>query len=508
MEHTPLKNDERIIKYEEPIKKESKVKGIILKTLLIVIAVTIAILYVVFFVPRTDHNEMKEAVLYYIGNDNCMYNGEGEKICEEYSTYITSSGKLDRHILFDKNTKQLSLYIDGKSNVIDNNVSYLYFDKEINKVVYIKTEGNGLQSIFMWDKENRLEIARDLYKITGVNVSLRGSYFSFCAKDANGIYKIYSVSPSGETKERISSEFMLASAYISESGDIVYYSSEKDNYIYDKDGKQTFFAEKPKHLIVFENCNQYLWLSEAGQITFGTLGENDEKLIATDIEQLYEVGGENSYVSCDSDLKVNIRNKNFVSSSKNPQIIYYKDKNYYYKDLNQAGESEKIMEDVIGLQQYSFVDTYNLFYLDSGSLYKREKRHGKWREATKIAQNLNSFDTFLRSDDLVYLTDKGELYYYMNEKSIKIAEEVTKYCISENSTSIAYLSKGQAYFIKALGPPAKELDIEASEVSAMYCLENYYVYLNSKNELIMVDTNSKRRDHIAQNVLQCNILWK
>ena len=96
----------------------------------------------------------------------------------------------------------------------------------------------------------------------------------------------------------------------------------------------------------------------------------------------------------------------------------------------------------------------------------------------------------------------------MNEKSIKIAEEVTKYCISENSTSIAYLSKGQAYFIKALGLPAKELDIEASEVSAMYCLENYYVYLNSKNELMMVDTNSKRRDHIAQNVLQCNILWK
>lgn len=441
--------------------KKKKIKRIVIVALLCIILIIAAIITVVCVLKERKYlaGLPDYTISYYDSQNGISYN-EDKSISY---TYDKQQENLDvatdgSGIVYLEGDSLMIMRQNEVSEIAVNIVESYKVSPDAKSILY-GVERDGKVDVYLYKDGISILVKEQLDNLKDIVVSENGDYFAFLTtwtyqewkEDrqhpeggeyiTNTVYDIYSVSPYGEDKFRIEIENEeLKLNYITNIGDVFYSNLGQDVLSLEMSGQNFSICSSASVLMYYEILNKLVVVTDDGSLVLYDLEENQQKLIATEVDDVYYVYSH--YGFCEyKKLEESFENK-----SDSMVVVYTKGDKVYYNDLNDAADTTYLFNgDASALQ---IIDEHSFYYENNG-LFKYTYKDGK---VTGTQADLYIYNKSGRG--YVYLED-GMIMYVKRKRAREIcpAQEI-KNLVGD---SVYYVSENKLYKVNVKGKPEPEL---------------------------------------------------
>lgn len=498
------------------------------------VGLTVALIYYIFWGNKVylevladvdstiyAYSENEDSVMLCDGSGNKLVGiNNAEKVAEDDTSLIK----------YNENNELLYQNINGTEENFGNVIDY-YANPNLTTIVTIIKETDKISLNFFYDGQLLSNIG-SFDNVRDVRVSDSGGYFSFCTdytetrweKDSSlpqgGQYvpvymnDVYVVNYNGETRKILTSEVKLVPEYITSTGQLFYTDTDtKKLYVY-QDGENDEILYNVHNIIFYENLSAYVILTNDSELWYGTFLEARQKpyMIATEVEDLYIVGGNKKYDEY-RDIERSYKiTKSCAVYDTDVLIIYAKNGSTFINEPSLKLDSVKLNASPDDMESFLKYDN-TAYYKAGGLLYKmdkdslvssvEDKRTGEvintynWSYGYALVEIGDGYYEIL-NDGKVLLLQGGTLSFY-NGKDIQEFDEGVMLCsVNDSSYGFMYVKNtGELYY--SMGPdtgkPEKMCDV--STVTELIVTNGTAYYREGDGNVKMINTNDRVVTEIA-----------
>lgn len=450
---------------EKPRKSYKKpfiICGIILGILLIIVS---ALLIYIFTKPHMVKDTFVDSKIFFLDKDGNYYLFEDGEITDK-STALTKETPEGATILSESKIKNLIVYSiikDGGYEIhrIFNNQDDV-ISKDNEKIVKVKCSDDGAYFAYsVCHKETREEKVRN----SSTETQLVDYY----------IYDLYKVNSNGENVRLDTQEYLLEPRLMTDEGILLYYAQKDEKIRVVGNGYSSNIAENAVRMVYYKNTGDYIYENSNKEIKIGNLNNkslNDEELITTEIDALYDIGNNQSdeeVRGCDCTIIDGF----CVSKSYNPSVFYVKNSTLYYKELAKTGDSVKIANILNTISNISFQSDNIIYYLDGSKLCKAVNENENWTNQV-IKDDVEKYALLPYGDELLYVSSNA--LKSINDENTVISDNI-------NSESDIYITKNFVIYNDKNGETIIYNRDNSEKTILKACIDKAWIELSKKENI-------------------------
>src|SRR5574344_898314 len=383
-----------------PVPKKNKKKKIIIAVagLIGILCVSLLIIYYQIFLHPNKKDDAYLKNVYYVNNNGelCRYSdGSKSVVTDNADQIIAHNFDYSKMIVTNNN---VYTYKDQNQDLqIVNQPESIFYDKEINRVVYTITN-NGKYELHAWTPKSDVVIKEDPKPFKEVLFSDNGKYFTYITSEEHVVqkenatpsrneveiiqkYNIYRVNENGEDILLRAVDHVAYPVILLDQGAIIYYDDKDQNYVFCDTSEEHKFGKNVDKLTYFDKLKSYLYTTKDGQVYAGELDKNDhDTLITTETDHIYILAPYADKARQLEDPLICDMDRNIVSKGKTETIIYTKDGCGYYKNLANSKESIRIFTNEDELKNIKMSLKSKIYFQTSHTLYSMETSNKKPKE--------------------------------------------------------------------------------------------------------------------------------
>lgn len=409
-----------------------------------------------------------------------------DNIIDKDMYYQNNNGEIYK--FSDGNTSKYNGNVEGK---IPKNVVTKLLSFEHNKAVYVISDEKGLE-VHSINEKGDITVQSGIIMVNNIVISRNGKYFAYAVshnevrqikdREAEGgvrdtivaVYDLYKVSDTGENIKIKTQDYEIEPVVVDDEGNVIYSSADKNNLIYDGNGKESEFGSGAVKIVYYQKTQDYVYVNDNNDVYKGNIQKKEETLITTDISDIYDVGTFQDDDKSNEGLDVNQVNSSFTSDSTDARIIYVKNNGLFYKKINDENDSIKLAGQVSNLESIKCATQNCIYYIDNKILYRIKISDGS-ASNEKIAEGMISFDTGMNENEYIYLKENDIVYGNGENEETLIKGKAAAYDI--------YLFRNYIIY-RGTDANAYKYDRNSKEVSKIDMLNSYtWTKITKKEEV-------------------------